>query len=57
MRIFDGNQKDNFKRKHIVNVIIKKKCFKGDVVRPLSIINLLLECLESMLIFKITNFL
>ena len=28
MRIFDGNQKDNFKRKHIVNVIIKKNALK-----------------------------
>jgi hypothetical protein len=39
-RIIDGNQKNKFKRKHIVNVTFSKKEYcKGDVLLLLNITN------------------
>jgi hypothetical protein len=35
IRIISGNQKDKFKKKHIIKVIFRKKeCCKGDVLLP-----------------------
>jgi hypothetical protein len=40
MRIINGNQKDKFKRKHIVKITFRKKgCCQDDVIHSLSINN------------------
>jgi len=44
MRIINGNQKDKFKRKHIVKITFRKKgCCEDDVFLSLSLNNLFLE--------------
>jgi len=51
--VINDNQKDKFRRKHIINVIFcKKGCNKSYVILSLNITNSLVESLKPIFIFK-----